>query len=652
LHKDMEESIYFVENFSPLLRNIKGKIIALTPEVCYQFDKENIPYQTYEDFYDMRERKRYADKYHERMFLWMKDFDDYLKTKLADSLDKKINFVRLYGYYITSMIEQFIVGSKNILSVLNKEKPSKVYLVACSYSKRELNWELFIDKADLTSYLLSNICKQMNIPYAVISVDSVKLKSYFSYYKLRHLPHRIFRAFVRVTKGLHIKIIYTLVFFKRNNLIKKGRFKKILILREGWLGDLRQDAIKAGYQVLYNIIYRSRSYVFLNKRKINEINYFCLKDNVRYLWKEIGVNCIQEFNPSEWVSCEAGIDLGQILNERFLYFLQKVCPIISVTAKEYVRILKEGQIDYVVCPYKIYPSDFGAMAVATLLPEVFSVHIRHGGGEMETPLHHFTELPANIYVTPSKEEAIFYSKYFNYGNEDKVMVMVGRGWIGRYQKEADKILRKFSHSTMSEGSNRRPIKVYYLPAAISPQRLGSAYPLCWYYHLQKVLYEHFAKLSDYQFVIKVLHSRTWFFNSLLRFLKDLGAPNISYRDDDLVRNLRQAERVITDYPSSPTYEARLMGLPVLSLYYESISVRQTAKEVYGKTLVSFSKTDEMLAHIDRFLFSDPKEYIVPTKDNFSSPTILEILEQTQNEIPNISAADNFPYSYDAKRPRP
>jgi hypothetical protein len=95
-----------------------------------------------------------------------------------------------------------------------------------------------------------------------------------------------------------------------------------------------------------------------------------------------------------------------------------------------------------------------------------------------------------------------------------------------------------------------------------------------------------------------------------------------------------------------------MGLPVLSLYYESISVRQTAKEVYGKTLVSFSKTDEMLAHIDRFLFSDPKEYIVPTKDNFSSPTILEILEQTQNEIPNISAADNFPYSYDAKRPRP
>ena len=112
----------------------------------------------------------------------------------------------------------------------------------------------------------------------------------------------------------------------------------------------------------------------------------------------------------------------------------------------------------------------------------------------------------------------------------------------------------------------------------------------------------------------------------LTFLKDLKAPNIFYRTGNLVVNLRKADRVITDYPSTPTYEARLMGLPVLSLYHESLSIRQTAKQAYKRTLVSFKTTEEALKQIDGFLSSNPGEYIVPVEDNFFAPSFLEIVE--------------------------
>lgn len=623
------ESIYFMEDFSPLVRNIKGKIIALTPKVCYQLDKEKISYQTYEDFYDMFERKKYAEGYQSRLSSWIDSFDDYLRDKLKDSLDKKINFVRLYGYYITTMLDSFIPSSQDVVAVFNKLKPlpSKVYLITQPHSHTEFDWRLFINKGDLSYYLLPIICRQLNLPYSIIAVDSENIKHDHIFNKLKHFLRRGFKSFVRIAEGLYNQLVYLFFSFKRKKLKKEKELKTFLILSEEWLDNFYRDFIKAGHKILYHTASGPKRYLFLRKRDENEINNFYFDDNTALLWKKIGEDCIREFNPSGWPNSEAGIDLCPILNERFLYFLQKICPIISVTAKKYQAIFEKSKIDYVLGVYKIIPSDFGAMAAATLSLTAYSVFVQHGSCEMEAFLQHFSELPTNIHVTPSREEALFYSRYFNSGNKNKVKVIAARSWIDKYKYEADKISYKFFKLNLSKRLNRCPIKVYYLPGAFSLQRLGATYPFCWYYFFQRALCEHFARLDGYRLIIKVLSTTTWFSEPILEFLKDLNAPNISYADGDLIANLRQADRVITDYPSTPTFEARLMGLPVLSLYYDSIGIRNTAQEVYGKTLVSFKTKQEAMDHIDRFLVSDPKDYIISMEENFSASTLLDILEQ-------------------------
>ena len=624
--ESQKDTLYFVEDFAPMLRNLNGTFIALSPEVCYQLDKEGISYQVYEDFYDMFEMKEYGKKYNERLISWIDSFDDYLRNMLIDPLDKKINFVRLYGYYIKNMLDSFIICSKNILSVLSELKPTKITLVTNSSSEYKMNWMLYSEKVNLSSYLLPVICKQTGIAYSVITVNSENFKFYSVFLKLKYFPRRIFNALLRIIEGFGIQIIYIFFLFKRKKLRREGKFRTFLILKKDWLGNFCKDAVKQGYKVLYHTIHGPKKYLFFRNRKPDEINDFYLDENTVLLWQKIGENCIREFKPSKWASSEAGADLSSIINDRFLYFLQKISPIISLSAKRYGKYFKEKKIDYVIGAYILSPSEFGVITTATLSSKVFSVRTEHGSAEIQNAIWHFSEQPADIYVTSSKNEAIFFDEFFNHGNKNKTNVIAGRVWIDRYKNEAKKIAHRFSKLAEDNGSHKRPQKVYYLPSVQSLQRFDPTYPLCWYYRLQRDLCEHFATLSHYHFIVKVHPAIRWLSEPLLRFLKDLKAPNIFYRTGNLVANLRKADRFITDYPSTPTYEARLMGLPVLSLYHESLSIRQTAKQTYGKTLVSFKTTEEALKQIDGFLSSNPKEYIVPVEDNYFAPTLLEILE--------------------------
>ncbi len=626
------ESIYFVEEFNSLVHSLKGKIIALNPAVCRKLDKEVIDYQIYEDFYDMFEREKYARECDQRKLPWFNAFDNYLRTKLTDPLDKKINFVKLYGYSIITMIDSFIIFSRNILSVLDKEKPSKVCLVTASHPRVGFDSTLFTDKSDLTSYLLPIICEEKGIPYSVIMVNPENSKVNFIHLKLRRFPSRAFKAIGRVIKRAHIQIIYLLFYLKRKQLAKEGKLKKILILREDWLGNLYKNATKAGHQILYHTIHGPKKNLFFRKRKEEKVEDFCVDIKTSALWEEIGESCIREFHPCEWISRESGIDLSRILNPRFLYFLQKICPIISITAKKYEKILQKEKINYVATAYKIFLSEYGVMTIAKLLPQVFSIHVEHGGGEAEYHMQYFSEQPTDVYATPSIEEAVFYDKCFNENNQGKIEVIASRVWIGKYSGEAKKTARRFLKSAASRSLNKHREKVCYLPVAQGVQRLRCTYPLSWYFHLQCNLCRYFAELPQYDFIIKVLPTERWIAKSLLNFLKDLKAPNIFYKDGNLMTYLRQADRVITDFPSTPTYEARLMGLPLLSLYHDSIDVWDGAREAYGKTLVPFRATQEALGHIDKFLSSKPEEYIIPVEHNFLTPDLLEIIENLKINV--------------------
>lgn len=622
------KKIYFVKDFSPVVRNIKGEIIALTPSVCYQLDKEKISYKTYEDFYGLVKLNDNAEEHFSKLCLWIDSLDEYLKGKLYSPLDKKINFVRLYGYYMKNMLDPIIICSRSVSSIFEELKPLNVYLIASRPSLQySLNSELFYEGADVSPVILPIICQQKGIPYSIISDDTYLSSASNHFLELRLFSSRIFRALGRVIDGLCIHAIYLALILKRKKLIRENKFKIFLIFTEDWLGDFYKDSIKAGHRVLYHTISGpKRPPLFRRQKRKDEVKVFLIDRETRHLWEKIGEDCIQELNPAKWPSEEAGIDLRPILNERFLYFFKKICPIISITAKQYEAVFKKKKINYVVCSYKQFPSDFGVIASATLSPGVFSVLVEHGSTETEYKIQFLSELPTDIYVTSSKEEAVFYSKYFNDRSKNSIKVTAGRVWIDRYRHDAKKITDRFSKSNDKWRLNRYQ-RVYYLPSTQGIQRFDPLYPLCWYFRLQQDLCRYFKERPQYHFIVKVDRATFWLSRPMAKFLKDLRATNVFYKEGDLIANLRQADRVITDFPSTPTYEARLMGLPLLSLYHESVNIRPIAKQVYGNTLVPFKTTQEAINLIDKFLSSDPQDYIVSMEDNFLSPALVEILEK-------------------------
>ena len=71
---------YLVEAYSPNVKfDENSLIVALTPEVCYQLDKEGIKYSIIEDYYDEAELSTQEDEYYKSQLQWIGRLDEFLQ---------------------------------------------------------------------------------------------------------------------------------------------------------------------------------------------------------------------------------------------------------------------------------------------------------------------------------------------------------------------------------------------------------------------------------------------------------------------------------------------------------------------------------------------------------------------------------------------
>ncbi len=602
-----DSCLYFIQKFDSSLYSLykgDGDIIALMPEVCYALDKKGIKYKILEDFYDFQDQKKYADGYFKRLSQWIDLFDKHIKDNIKDPSIKKIEFARLYGDHFKSMIDAVLVCCRNIEAVLNTMKPSKVHLIVeeSELKFKEDPW-YFSQMQELHYFVLPLICKKLEISYTSSFANqestTTTLKPSNSMSMRKYIKY-IFSRAKCMAKKIRNNFFYKLFLFKNNGLCV------ILLHDDGWLGNLRKDFMRSGWNIYPPIIYD------------NDLNIQPDYSHLKELWAKISQECMQKFIPCQWVNEEAGVDLSGIFNERFEFFLKRICPFINQEAIKYSKIIEQKKIKYVVCPYKIHPSDFAMMTAATIKEGVLSVQVEHGAGEIDD-IWIYSEQPANVYIPSSRECVEYFDLLFNHENKMNTKVIPGLTWAERYERENKRNKKKFLNRKVSK-------KIYYLPSCQGLQRFNSSYPLSWYYCFQRDLVKYFSELKKFDFIIKVCPSVRWLSDPIRRLIEDGHFSNIFYEDGDLVKNLRLADKVITDYPSSPTHEARLLGLPTLSLYHPRINVRQSAEVEYGKTLAPFKSFEEARRIIGDFLNSPPEEYIVPVDNEFASPKFIDAIK--------------------------
>jgi hypothetical protein len=139
-------------------------------------------------------------------------------------------------------------------------------------------------------------------------------------------------------------------------------------------------------------------------------------------------------------------------------------------------------------------------------------------------------------------------------------------------------------------------------------------PMTWYFEFQKLLIDFFAGQTDFRFIYKHAgpHGQDWAKRSILPYIRDKKAANISVCSESFVRVLRKADRVVLDYPAGALFEAAVAGKPVLCLYADHTTVIHKAQRIFGKFLRPFASSQEALTILKDFLVSDPDNY----RENF------------------------------------
>jgi hypothetical protein len=154
------------------------------------------------------------------------------------------------------------------------------------------------------------------------------------------------------------------------------------------------------------------------------------------------------------------------------------------------------------------------------------------------------------------------------------------------------------------------------------------YPITWYFKFQKEVVDSLSKRKDLLFIYKYAAGQEWLENSVLKYIRHKGYANIFIENRPLMDFLFKVSRVILDCPTTGLYEAAAANIPVLSLYDESLNIRDSALRLFGKSVRKFSDFSEALEIINSFLDSDPLGFKV--KIPISNTKTVDILSGLKN----------------------
>lgn len=284
-----------------------------------------------------------------------------------------------------------------------------------------------------------------------------------------------------------------------------------------------------------------------------------------------------------------------------------------------MEFYEQTDIDFVLAPYAYSLVEHGALAAANSRG-VNTVRIEHGDDIFESKPWRVCELKNfSILISTNRESKEYFERLGKENNITRALYVSPHRLlhVGKIRE-----LRKGSRSKIKGGM------IIFLPAVYvyDHRRMESnTFPDGWYYKFQKSLLEYFSTRPDYTFVWKGLPHADAVHNPIPDFIKDSNFTNIEINTNPFIDHLLSADRVICDFPSTGFYESAIAGVPVMSLYHRTFSVRASAVEYFGNLLKPFTDIPEAIKHIDDFLNSDPELY--KTTIDMGDEKVIDILEE-------------------------
>jgi hypothetical protein len=615
---------YLVEEYSPKIEFDKDSVVvALTPKVCYQLDKERIRYSIIEDYYDEVELSTHVDEYFKSQLQWTERLDEFLQDNVKELKELNLKLGTIYYYYLkTSVLDPLYIRCYTLNRLFEAIKPSAITFISHPPRELPLDFRLQDDGKSYYSQVIPILCDENNIPLTTVFLDeeSKDVKEIKSVGSTKNLMIWLERT---LYKSATVRSMYFVCkYLGRQPLFKQPSQENlsILILKDGYhiWPALAIDALKRGHNV-----YELQDDLIIKRSFFREKRHFRLQKETASLddiW-EHAANLLESSDLIRRINEQCQLDVSEIILPRLRYFVSKVCPEILRYFKILVGFYEREVIDFILAPYAISLVELGALAAANHHPRVKTACLVHGDGVYDSRFWNIMELQNfDIHISSHTEAKEYFRRLANEINSPAKLYCSPHRLLN---------VKKMAYAREKRGNKIiRKNRVIYLPLFMMwDARImeGDPNSATWYYKFQKSLIEYFSTRGEYTFVWKGLPQSDQIYNPIPNFIRDNNFSNIEIATNPFTEHLLTADRVICDCPSTGFYESVVAGVPTMSLYHEALIVRKSAVEYFGNLLKPFSNIPEAINHIDEFLNSDPELY--KTTIEMEDKSILDILEE-------------------------
>lgn len=622
---------YLVEAYSPDLKfKNNDYVVALTPLAAYELDKAGIKYSILEDYYDEAEFLKEEEAYFKDQLTWFDKFDSLLFDIFPEAKAKNLKLATSYYLYIKNMIDSLILRCKVINIFINKVRPNSIIYASTRWEEDSISSAeyplLFRKGQSLFSRLMLMFCEKYNIDFQRIIIERTEGLGNI-YIGNKDVITKIKNS-LKANNYVNSLWLYYKTFSINSMFPKSFKSYKcnVLFLKTpGYVKDIMREALKEGHGIYYkqgnDIIKQSFPYHKVMGRIYSNVA-LSPKHDIENFSKEI-----EKTDIVGWVNNYCGINISVILLPRLLYFINNFCPQVISLIDKYVAFYNDNQIDMVFIPHMVSVDEYAAIIAARYTEKTRSACLQHGDGAFALKMWDFGEYsPYHIYFTTNyeKEEYIkhriklgkFNTKVFQYQNRVRVLPNVNRPKSKPGRQTAPKTVVYVSNMYQWDNTFWNESRV----------------PDTWCFSWHKELLKLFSSRDDFNFIWKALPASNELYDPIPNLINDRGYKNIKYATEPFVKWIKKTDLVLLDYPSTALYEAAVSGLPVMSLFFAPFNVvRESALDLFGKSLQPFNALDEGITKIGNFIDSNPDEFVVSIPH--SETSVIEILDHLK--VPEI-----------------
>ncbi|HMD45375.1 MAG TPA: hypothetical protein VKG43_04405 [Acidimicrobiales bacterium] len=288
---------------------------------------------------------------------------------------------------------------------------------------------------------------------------------------------------------------------------------------------------------------------------------------------------------------------GRLLSDKLARFVGGVCPAVEGTASRLAPAMVDAGVDQVLSANPCSIAEFAALVAARRLGGITTVLAQHGDDAFD--------FANSCLMEQYNFDRVLVSDPSRLADGRRYFAEIGLTppEFRLASPRVDELRRRppRAHRAATDG---RPT-VCYLPLMFVGDFMYLGCGLfddAWYLRWQWQLLELFSARPDYRFVWKILPGQVSPPDPIATELRRSPPANVEVSERPFLRVAPEVDRFISDFPSTGTFEAAHLGIPLLSVVFERFgAIRDRAAELFGQSMRRCGTEAEALTAVDQFL---------------------------------------------------